>query len=56
MRKSFGTIILFKVDFKTAYDFVGWEYLELVMLKIGFSCICDVSGLWNVCGQQLFLF
>lgn len=29
--------LLFKVDFKKAYDNVSWEFLELVMVNMGFG-------------------
>ena len=32
-------LILFKVDFKKAYDSIDWGYLEEVMLKMGFPTL-----------------
>lgn len=29
--------VLFKVDFEKAYDSVSWEYLNMIMRKMGFS-------------------
>ncbi|KAA3463549.1 LINE-1 reverse transcriptase isogeny [Gossypium australe] len=32
-----GGKLIFKLDFSKAYDCVGWDFLELVLLKIGFG-------------------
>lgn len=31
--------IIFKVDFEKAYNFVDWEYVNFVLMKMGFPCL-----------------
>jgi len=38
-RKCHMELLLFKVDFEKAYDSIDWNYLEEVMLKMGFSTL-----------------
>lgn len=36
-RKLRKKIILFKVDFHKAFDFVNWEYLESILTQLGYG-------------------
>lgn len=36
-KKAKENCLLFKVDFKKAYDKVSWDYLTFVMKKMGFG-------------------
>ncbi|XP_024640465.1 uncharacterized protein [Medicago truncatula] len=38
-RKCKRELLLFKVDFEKAYDFIDWTYLDEVMQKMGFSVL-----------------
>ena len=38
-RKCKKELILFKVDFEKAYDSIDWNYLDEVMLKMGFPVL-----------------
>nr|GEW94853.1 RNA-directed DNA polymerase, eukaryota, reverse transcriptase zinc-binding domain protein [Tanacetum cinerariifolium] len=37
-RKNKKQLMVFKVDFKKAFDSLKWDYLDLVMVKFGFGC------------------
>nr|GEU68392.1 hypothetical protein [Tanacetum cinerariifolium] len=37
-RKNKRKLMIFKVDFEKAFDFLKWDFLDLVMDKIGFGC------------------
>jgi hypothetical protein len=47
-RKYKKELILFKVDFRKAYDSIDWNYLGEVMLKMGFPT------LWRKCVASFF--
>jgi hypothetical protein len=38
-RKHKKELLLFKVDFEKAYDSIDWNYLDAVMLKMGFPTL-----------------
>lgn len=37
-KKNVKKLLLFRVDFEKAYDFVNWNYLEVVIAENEFSC------------------
>jgi hypothetical protein len=52
-RKCKKELLLFKVDFEKAYDFVDWGYLDAVMGRMGFptlwrkwikECVCTATA------------
>nr|GEY11893.1 RNA-directed DNA polymerase, eukaryota, reverse transcriptase zinc-binding domain protein [Tanacetum cinerariifolium] len=58
-RKRKQALMVFKVDFEKAFDSLGWEFLELVMAKLGFGVRVsdeEVSNMANVigCGAAKF--
>ena len=38
-------LLLFKVDFKKAYNSIDWRYLDSVMGKMSFPFLCGENGL-----------
>jgi len=38
-RKLKKELLLFKVDFEKVYDFVDWNYLDVVMIRMGFPTL-----------------
>ncbi|MCH85039.1 cysteine-rich receptor-like protein kinase, partial [Trifolium medium] len=62
-RKSKKELMLFKVDFEKAYDFVDWGYLDDVMGKMSFptlwrkwikECVCTATASVN-CNKSMLV-